>query len=201
MTAAEPAAAPLDAEDEARAAFYGLIAQLFYAPPDQGILAQILNAGVFEHGDAGLALRWRELVERCRIVFPVLLENEHTELFVGTGRAEVTPYLTHYLIERSTDNPLVQLRRQLMEWGISRRERAVEPEDHVSSVCETMRFVIAVQHRSLEDQKTFFNRFVYPQALVFCNAVTASAKADFYRVVADFAGAFFELERRAFDMT
>jgi hypothetical protein len=75
----EPArAAALDPEDEARAALYGLIAQLFYAPPDQGVLAQILNVRIFEGGDAGLPLRWRELVERCRTAVPALLENEHT---------------------------------------------------------------------------------------------------------------------------
>ena len=197
----EPEQSPaIDPEDEARAAFYGLIAQLFYAPPDQGVLAQVLNAGVFEGGDTGLALHWRELTERCRTAFPVLLENEHTELFIGTGKAAVTPYLIHYLAERSTDNPLVQLRKQLAEWGIARRERATEPEDHVSTVCETMRFVIAVQHRSLEEQKAFFDRFVYEGSVAFCDAVVASARADFYRPVAAFAGEFFRLERNAFDM-
>ena len=197
----EPEQSPaIDPEDEARAAFYGLIAQLFYAPPDQGVLAQVLNAGVFEGGDTGLALHWRELTERCRTAFPVLLENEHTELFIGTGKAAVTPYLIHYLAERSTDNPLVQLRKQLAEWGIARRERATEPEDHVSTVCETMRFVIAVQHRSLEEQKAFFDRFVYEGGVAFCDAVVASARADFYRPVAAFAGEFFRLERNAFDM-
>ena len=193
-------AAALDPEDEARAALYGLIAQLFYAPPDQGVLAQILNAGIFEGGDAGLSLRWRELVERCRTAFPVLLENEHTELFIGTGRAAVTPYLIHYLIERSTDNPLVQLRKQIAEWGISRRERATEPEDHVSTVCEVMRFAIAVQHRPLEEQRAFFDRHLYQGGVAFCDAVIASEKADFYRLVAAFAGEFFRLERTAFDM-
>jgi TorA maturation chaperone TorD len=190
----------IDPEDEARAAFYGLIAQLFYAPPDQGVLAQVLNAGIFEGGDTELALRWRELAERCRTAFPVLLENEHTELFIGTGKAAVTPYLIHYLAERSTDNPLVQLRKQLAEWGIARRERASEPEDHVSTVCESMRFAIAVQHRSLEEQKAFFDRFVYEGGVAFCDAVVASPRADFYRAVAAFAGEFFRLERNAFDM-
>jgi TorA maturation chaperone TorD len=199
MTQAEQSPA-IDPEDEARAALYGLIAQLFYAPPGPGVLAQILNAGIFEEGDTGLALRWRELVERCRTAFPVLLENEHTELFVGTGKAAVTPYLIHYLAERSTDNPLVQLRGQLADWGIGRRGQVNEPEDHVSTVCETMRLIIAVQHRSLEEQKTFFDRFVYVGGVAFCDAVIASAKADFYRLVGAFAGEFFRVERSAFDM-
>ena len=197
----EPArTAALDPEDEARAALYGLIAQLFYAPPDQSVLAQILKASIFEGGDAGLPRRWQELVERCRAASPALLENEHTDLFIGTGRAAVTPYLIHYLVERSADNPLVQLRKQLAEWGIGRRDRSAEPEDHISSVCEVMRFAIAVQHRSLEEQQAFFDRYVYEGGVAFCDAVIAAAKADFYRVVAAFAGEFFRLERSAFDM-
>src|SRR4029079_17364780 len=146
MTAAGEAPA-LDPEDEARAAFYGLIARLFYAPPDPDVLAQIQNARAFDEGDEGdLAQRWRELAERCLTAVPAMLENEHTELFIGTGKAEVTPYLTHYLQDRTTDNPLVRLRRQLAEWGMRRQPRANEPEDHVSGICESMRLAIAAQH-------------------------------------------------------
>jgi len=88
----------------------------------------------------------------------------------------------------------------LAEWGMSRRERANEPEDHVAGVCESMRLAIAVQHRSLEEQKSFFDRFIYAGAAAFCDAVIASPKADFYRPVARFAVEFLKLERHAFDM-
>lgn len=193
-------AAALEPEDEARAAFYGLIAQLFYAPPDQAVLAQILNARVFEGEQSAMAECWRELAGHCRTAFPVLLENEHTDLFIGTGRAEVTPYLSHYTLERKTDNPLVLLRKQLDEWRMARQERVSEPEDHISSVCEVMRLAIAVQHRSLDEQKNFFDRFVYAGGVAFCDAVVASPKSNFYRSVARFATRFLQLERNAFDM-
>ena len=190
----------LEPEDEARAAFYGLIAQLFYAPPNQAVLAQILNARAFEGEQGAMAECWRELVEHCRTAFPAHLENEHIDLFIGTGKAEVTPYLSHYTLERKTDNPLVLLRDQLDKWGLARRERATEPEDHVSSVCEVMRLAIAVQHRSVEEQKGFFDRFVYVGGIAFCSAVLASPKSNFYRPVARFATEFLQLERSAFDM-
>jgi TorA maturation chaperone TorD len=190
----------LEPEDEARAAFYALIAQLFYAPPDQAVLAQILNARVFEGEQTPLAGCWHELVESCRTAFPAHLENEHTALFIGTGKAEVTPYLSHYAVERNTDNPLVRLRKQLDEWGLARQERATEPEDHLSSVCEVMRLAIATQHRSVDEQKSFFDRFVYPGGIAFCSAVLASPKSNFYRPVARLATEFLQLERAAFDM-
>jgi TorA maturation chaperone TorD len=186
-------------EDEARAGIYGLIARLFYAPPDAGTLGYILHADAFE-GDGDIAVAWRNLADACRVAFPVAIENEHTELFVGTGKSEVTPYLTHYVIKFATDNPLVELRRQLIRWGMGRRESAHEPEDHIAGICETMRFAIAVQHRSLEEQKTFFERFLYRGAIPFCDAVKGSAKASFYRLVAQFTREFLELEHKAFDM-
>jgi TorA maturation chaperone TorD len=129
-----------------------------------------------------------------------MLENEHTELFVGTGKAEVTPYLTHYTIRYATDTPLVDVRQQLRAWGIARRSSASEPEDHISGLCEAMRFAIAVQHRSDEEQRDFFDRFLYRGAIAFCDAVSASPKAVFYRSVACFARAFLDLEQEAFRM-
>jgi TorA maturation chaperone TorD len=195
--ASAPALAP---EDEARAAIYGVIARLFYAAPDQNLLGQILNAKVFDGANTDAARAWRELVEASRSAFPVVLENEHTELFIGTGRAEITPYLSHYTIKYATDTPLVELRQQLASWGIARREEATEPEDHIAGVCETMRFAIAVQQRPDAEQKAFFERFLYPGATAFCDAVSASPKAAFYARSARFARAFFELEREAFQM-
>jgi TorA maturation chaperone TorD len=190
----------LQPEDAARADIYGLIARLFYAAPDEGVLGQLLHSRAFEGSEEPIALAWRELVEAGRTAYPVVLENEHTDLFVGTGKAEVTPYLTHYTIKFATDNPLVELRQQLSRWGMARRENVHEPEDHIAGICETMRMAIAVQHRSEEDQRAFFERFILRGGVAFCDAVTASPKAVFYRRVAVFARAFFELEHEAFSM-
>lgn len=186
-------------EDAARANFYGLIARLFYAPPDSQLISQLLQAAPIE-GDAALADSWKEMIEACRTAYPAQLEAEHTELFVGTGKALITPYLSHYVLRHSTDNPLVELRARLREWGIARREEVPEYEDHVSGVCETMRFVIAVQQRSPEEQQDFFERFVYRAAGAFCDAVNASNQSRFYRLVARFARAFLEVEKNAFEM-
>jgi TorA maturation chaperone TorD len=186
-------------EELARANFYGLIARLFYAPPGEQLIAELLRAPPVQ-GDAQLAAAWREMVEACRNALPATLEHEHTQLFVGTGKAEVTPYLSHYVVQYSTDNPLVELRQQLAAWGMGRREEVPEYEDHVSGVCEAMRFAIAVQQRSPEEQRDFFERFVRPGASAFCDAVSASSNARFYQPVAKFARAFFDIEKAAFEM-
>jgi TorA maturation chaperone TorD len=197
-----PTASP---EDQARAQLYGLIASLFQSAPDAQLLSALVHAEGFRGDDEErteqgrmLAEAWERMAEACRSAFPVLLAHEHTELFAAPGRAEVTPYLLHYVMRYESETPLVDLRAQLAQWGIARREGVFEPEDHVSTLCETMRFAIAVQQRPLEDQKAFFDRFLYRGGIAFCDAVTASGKARFYRNVAAFARAFLEVEREAF---
>jgi TorA maturation chaperone TorD len=191
-------AAMLDAEDQARANFYGLIARLFYQAPDAQLLGELLNAQPFDDSTSEIADAWREMMDACRKAFPVQLEDEHTELFIGTGKSEVTPYLSHYVLAHANDTPLVDVKLQLERWGLARREGAHEPEDHIAALFEAMRFAIAVQQRDLAEQKAFFQRFIHRGALAFCTAVSASPKARFYRSVARFTRAFLEVENEAF---
>ena len=186
-------------EEAARANLYGVIARLFYAPPDENLISEFLAADNGEDSSP-LGAAWRALVEASRTAFPAALRDEHLALFVGTGRSEVTPYLSRYLAKHSSDSPLVGLRQLLDSWGIARREEVPEYEDHITGVCETMRFVIAVQQRPAEEQKILFDRFLYRGASAFCSAVTASKEARFYRLVASFAQAFFDIEKTAFEM-
>ncbi len=199
-----PTATP---EDQARAQLSGLVASLFYAAPDEQLLSALVHAEGFRGEDderteqgRALAAAWRALSDAGRSAFPVLLGHEHTDLFISAGRAEVTPYLMHYVMRYESETPLVDLRRQLAEWGIARRETVNEPEDHISALCETMRFAIAVQQRPLAEQKAFFDRYLYRGAIAFCDAVKASDKARFYKHVAAFARAFLEVEREAFEI-
>jgi TorA maturation chaperone TorD len=199
-----PTASP---EDQARAQLYGLVSRLFHSAPDDQLLSALVHAEGFRGEDderteqgRALAAAWRDMTDACRDAFPVLLAHEHTELFASPGRAEVTPYLMHYVMQYESETPLVDLRRQLAEWGIARHQNINEPEDHISALCEIMRFAIAVQQRSLADQKEFFERYLYRGGIAFCNAVSTSAKARFYKPVARFAKAFLDVEREAFEI-
>ena len=203
MSGAQPLnfVATLAPEEAARANLYGVIARLFYAPPDEQFIAELQLAGSETSEDASpLAMAWRAMVEASRSAFPAALRDEHTVLFVGTGKCEVTPYLSHYVLKHSSDAPLVALRQLLDSWGIARQEGVAEYEDHIAGVCETMRFAIAVQHRPPTQQKILFDRFLYQGASAFCSAVSASKDARFYRLVANFAQAFFEVEKTSFEM-
>ena len=200
---AEPQAegkGPLAPEEEARANLYALVGRLFYEAPDSILLAEISReeAGSVEEAGA-IPEAWRALRAAARSAFPVMLKQEFDTLFVGVGRAQVTPYTSHYVSGSLPDRHLVRLREQLAQWGLARRSAAFEVEDHVSGICDVMRYLI-LEGRSGEDQRSFFREFVYPGMTPFLDALSAAASPVFYRWVADFARAFIEIERAAFEM-
>ena len=202
--AVSTAAATPDPEELARANLYGLVSRLFYAPADPNLLAEIGGGGQAEEGKGGggsqLMDAWRGLQDACRSAFPAVVRQEHDSLFVGVGKAQVTPYLSAYAEPTSPDRYLVRLRDQLGAWGLSRRERVFEVEDHISGVSDVMRSLIENRY-SLEEQQRFFENFVYPGGVAFCCAVQDSASGSFYKHVAGFALTFLELEKAAFEMT
>jgi TorA maturation chaperone TorD len=196
---------PVSPEDEARANLYGLIARLFYAPPDANLLGELRgaarapDANPADQGDA-FAQAWSGLLEACAGAVPARLEEEHFQLFVGVGKAVVTPYLSAYIVQSERDAPLARLRGQLAEWGLARRESAVEPEDHVAAVCETMRWLITGRKATLEAQRTFFDEHLRIAGSRFCSAVSNCASADFYRHPAALLQAFLDVEHNAFQI-
>ena len=196
------AAAALEPEELARANFYGLISRLFYGPPDSKLLAEINQGGDSgaDEGENELVAAWRRLQQSCRTVFPAIVRQEYDSVFVGVGKAEVTPYLSGYAEPAGPDRYVVRLREQLSAWGLARKNEVFEVEDHVSGICDVMRWLIENQH-PLSEQKRFFDEFAYPGVVGFCAAVQKSPTADFYKQVTALAACYYELERAAFEMS
>lgn len=191
---------PLPEEDAGRASFYALIGRLFYDAPDSILLAELCGPGLESAAsDAPLEQAWHALREACRSAYPVVVKQEHDDLFTGVGKAQVTPYTSHYLAGTSPDRHLVRLRERLEQLGLARRSAAFEVEDHVSGICDVMRILI-VGGQSMTEQSRFFKEFAYPGVVPLCAAVASATSAAFYRHVAAFARAFLEVERQAFDM-
>jgi TorA maturation chaperone TorD len=202
MTALEEtgAQAPLHPEELARANLYGLVSRLFYAPTDPNLLAEIIRAPAVEAGETTpLSVAWRALQHECRNAFPAVVRQEYEGLFIGVGKAEVSPYLSGYAQPAGPDRYLVRLREQLAAWSLARRDGAYEVEDHISGVCDVMRWLVETR-RPLADQRGFFTTYLWAGAVPFCGAVQRAASAVFYKPVSEFALAFFELEHAAFDM-
>jgi len=191
-------------EDRARADFYAVIARLFYAGPDAGLLAAIAGADEIaaETENVSLAQAWKSLIAAAAAMDAQAAQEEHDKVFVGTGKAEVTPYASHYLAQSMKENVLVRLRAELAAMGLERGRGAAEYEDHFSALCEVMRHLIHLGSGdvAVQKEKVFFLQYLVPCYASFCNSVTASPNTNFYRHVARFTQAFLEVETESFDV-
>ena len=190
----------LAAEDQARANFYALLARLFYAPPDRGLLATLAAADeiVAEGGNRAFALAWRDLTRAAAATEPEAAREEYEEAFVGTGKAQVTLYTAAHMTRSASHNPLVEIRGFLAMHGLGRMDSAHEPEDHVAAVCDVMRYLVSAGDAAA--QRAFFLAFIQPAAASLCDAIDDCPRVSLYRAVALFARRFFELEHAAFNM-
>ena len=213
----QPAATPADsAEDLARADLYGLLATLFFHAADADLLQRIAAAPQDPAGDAdadpadaqaaassALTQAWRRLVVRAGQVTAAQVDDEYTDLFIGVGKPEVFLYGSYYQAGFLNEKPLVTLRDDLRRFGLERAEGITETEDHLATLCEVMRYLIAgddaaVAH--LEEQRAFFQRHLAPWVDTACDAVLQHPRAGFYADVAGLAKAFFEIERLALEL-
>ena len=188
---------PTAEEDRARAGYYALLARLLYAGPDAALLEAIASADEMaaDGPGAGLANAWRALAAAARAMDAEAAQLEYDQVFVGTGKAEVTPYASYYLSETGREKVLVRLKQELAEMGLARAEHAREPEDHFAGIFEVMRHLISgSDDAALQKQKRFFIHFIAPSYSAFCSAILTSEKANFYRYVGDFTQVFLDIE-------
>jgi len=192
---------PDQGEETARADLYGLLASLFYAPPSQALLDTLAMAPAT--GDAVLQHGWRGLVEACRELRAEAVSDEYEALFVGVGKSEILLYGSYYLSGFLMEKPLIALRDDLARLGLQKADTVIESEDHIATLCEVMRYLIAsddVLQANLVMQKNFFAAHLQPWVRELCTAVENHPQARFYAAVAHLAQIFFDIEMQAFDM-
>ncbi|HWV03643.1 MULTISPECIES: TorD/DmsD family molecular chaperone [unclassified Ralstonia] len=213
----QPAATPADsAEDLARADLYGLLATLFFHAADADLLQRIAAAPLDPVGDyaiapadaeaaasSALTQAWRKLVARAGKTSAGQADDEYTELFIGVGKPEVFLYGSYYQAGFMNEKPLVVLRDDLRRYGLERAEGVTETEDHLATLCEVMRYLIAgddVAVARVEEQRAFFQRHLASWVDTACDAVLQHPRAAFYADVAGLAKAFFDVERLALEL-
>lgn len=194
-----------EGEELQRAELYGLLARLWFAPPDAALLQQFAVA-VTEAPQRGAFLEapWQDLVAAMRASSVEAAADEHSALFVGIGKPDVLPYASHHMAGALNEKPLILLRGELAELGLTRDEGLGETEDHVAFLFEVMRYLIAgddVAVCNLERQRRLFRSHIQPwvgSSLV--EAVLQHPRARLYAAVAMLTRAFVEVETQAFDM-
>jgi len=192
---------PDHGEDMARADLYGLLANLFYAPPSGDLLAVLRSAGA--EGEGVLGQAWQGLIQAARNADAEALREEYDDLFIGTGKPEILLYGSYYLSGFLMEKPLAVLRSDLQELGLERAEHMSETEDHIASLCEVMRYLIAsddVLVANLVQQKQFFAAHMAGWVIQMCDAIIAHPRASFYVQLAQLAKIFFEVEMQAMEM-
>ena len=199
----DPLSSALD-EEMARAEVYGLLAILFYAPPEPELL-QSLRVAVTDAPARGGFLEepWRDLVGTARGMGDEEIAREYDALFGGVGKPEVYLFGSHYVSGFLNEKPLARLRTDLAALGLARGDEMPETEDHIAYLCEVMRYLIAgddVEVANLARQQEFFAAHVQPWVMVLCDTVAAHPKARFYANLAAFTRAFMSVEVQGFDM-
>ncbi len=203
MNTPAPTTSALD-EETARAELYGLLAALYYAPPDATLLAG-LRVAVTQAPAAGgfLEAPWHELVAAARQWSDQAIHDEHQALFGGVGKPEVYLYGSHHLAGFLNEKPLAALRGDLAALGLSRDDAMPETEDHIACLFEVMRYLIAgdeVAVANLTQQQRFFSTHLQPWVMGLCDALQQHPRARFYAAVAGFTRAFMGVELQGFDM-
>jgi TorA maturation chaperone TorD len=191
-------------EELARAELYGLLAQLWIAPPDDALLRQFKSA-VTQAPEPGSLLEapWQALVAAMRNTSTQAAAQEYDALFGGVGKPEIFVYGSYYLSGFLNEKPLALLRGDLERLGLARDETRAETEDHVAYLFEAMRYLIAgddVAVCNLEQQRRFFRVHVQPWVGQLCDTVQAHPRADAWRAVAEMTRQFAAVETQGFDL-
>lgn len=190
----------LGEDQQLRLGAYSLLAALLRSAPDEAVLEHLgayLREGSSGDDEAATALRMLGLA--ARDTSPASALDEYNKLFVGLGRGELVPYGSWYMTGFLMEEPLSVLRDELAELGFERQDEVHEPEDHVAALCEVLAMLID-SGTSHERQLAFFNTHLKPWVGRFCTDLEQANNACFYRAVARFGQAYFDLEARYFAM-
>jgi len=194
------------AEDQARADFYAVLSRLYAAAPDAALLSAIAASGALiadaeSDGGRALANAWQRLIAASAVMDPVAAAEEYQNLFVGVGRSEVSAHASAY-VKSPGATPLIEIRASLAQLGLARQSGINVYEDHLATVCETMRALITGvgggESFPFSDQRKFFESHLDPWVFDCCTAIQNSPVANYYRRVAEFTQLFMVIERDSF---
>ena len=192
-------------EDLARADLYGLIARFFHLPPDQEFLDQIAATGDQQGAsdDAPLAKAWLDVVEVAKNNPAKAWHDEFDLNFISVGKPNVVLNGSFYVAGHLNERPLVNIRKALEGFGLEAAEEVTETEDHISTLCEVMRYLIAgddVEISNLTNQRVFFNEHIRPWYEELCDAIQDLPEMHLYHPVAVLTREFLDIEGQSFDM-
>jgi TorA maturation chaperone TorD len=193
----------LSEEDRARADLYALLARLFYAAPNPALLDSLArHEDLFGTDDLPLGQAWRALARTARDAASEALRLEYDSIFVGVGKAPVTPYCSYYLAPAGRERIVVALRDELRDLDLGRIGDTHEPEDHIAALCEVMRHLVSLgsDDQAIGRQRQFFMRYIGTAYIQLTDEILSAAATQFYQDVARVTRVFFDIESQSFEM-
>jgi len=191
-------------EDLARADTYGLLAEWFIRQPSDDLFNRLAGSPAVDAADqTDLANAWRDLIATVAATAPADAAAEFQNLFVAVGKPLVALHASVYVGGAMNQPILVDLRNDLAAMGLESNPDLGETEDHFSTLCEIMRYLIAApdpKGSTLAQQQHFFSTYLQPWMDSFFDALQDQPQAKVYGAVGGFARAFFAIERQAFDI-
>lgn len=195
---------PLCGEDQARADLYALLARLFMAAPDAGLLGALANSApiLSQGGEPALEQAWERITLASAVMDAQAVGDEFDALFIAIGTPPLNPYGSRYIAGFMNDTPLAELRADLARLGLARVRGSAEFEDHIGALCETMRVLVGgapgVKPQPVEQQRYFFEVHIAPWYERAMNDIAGADGANYYRLVARLGAAFLDIEADAF---
>lgn len=189
-------------EDWARADFYGLLAQLFSGEVTDQFLAGFKSIDKSSLDvTTPLGFEFSELIRAVSMVDSKQVNQEFVDNFIGVGRPEVMLYGSYYMSGFLNEKPLVLLRDDLAELGLTRDEGMVETEDHFAFLCEVMRYLILADDPPVPfaRQQAFFHAHLATWYGQLADDIEAASNTNFYKTVGRLARVFLDVETQSFD--
>lgn len=187
-------------EDQLRAGWYALLAQLLSREPNEQ-LVQILRGLEGDKSELGQGIK--ALAAAARGTTVETAKQEYFDLFVGLGQGELLPYASYYLTGFLHEKPLARLRGDMAKLKIARADDVTEPEDHIAALCEMMAGLITGSFGApaeLAVQREFFDTHIGCWAPRFFEDLQAAQAAVLYMPVGTIGRLFLAIESQAFDM-
>ena len=187
-------------EDQLRAGWYALLAQLLGREPGDAALAMMRG---LSGDESELGQGIKALAAAARGTTAEAAKQEYFDLFIGLGQGELLPYASYYLTGFLNEKPLARLRGDMARLHIARAEEVSEPEDHIAALCEMMAGLITGNFGeavSLDEQRRFFDTHIGCWAPRFFEDLQAAQSAVLYMPVGTIGRLFMQIESQAFEM-
>lgn len=193
-------AQPISEEDQLRAGWYALLAQLLSREPSAEVLQMLHD---LKGDDTELGQGIAALAAAARATTVEAARREYFDLFIGVGQGELVPYGSYYLTGFLHEKPLARLRDDMARLRIARADDVKEPEDHIAALCEMMAGLITGSFGApadLAEQRRFFDTHIGCWAPRFFEDLQAAPSAVLYKPVGTIGRLFMTIELQAFDM-